>query len=119
MISPYGEFRDSPSQNDLEIPLSLRDKIETESEVDFFALNYDDFEKPMADHKRLEAQGFSSENTRKRIVSDNFESFDPSSNTDSFFTKDHTKSQFFPTESNSGGKPRITNYVCEIRRLLK
>ena len=111
MLSPFTNFDEGLSQTD-EIPLSLRDKIDSDADLDFFAMANDDFDKPLSGLMMLDIADFNDKSPRRRFISDDF------NNENANYSKDNKKSQFTDGDGRSS-RPRIANYVCEVRRLLK
>lgn len=94
---------------DIDIPLSLRDKIEANSEIDFFALG-EEFEKSPLGLKAITFNNEDDANHRKRLRSDDLHILKDAQD------YDRSKQEF---RESSGAKPKILNYVYEIRRFLK
>lgn len=112
------KFRDAQNpdeeffQDELEMPLSLRDKLDLETEVDFFAIaNQEEFEKPVSGLKALPWPPCEEDEKdhRKRFRSEDY-SYGPNYSGAGF----HQNS-----EKRNWQKPKVLNYICEVRRLLK
>jgi hypothetical protein len=105
--APYAVYHeDDRYQQELEMPLSLQDKLDLDADVDFFAAGVDDFESKTGGLKGLcwLPAGDESSDHRKRFRSEEFTN------------AGHQGNQGGPGSSQ---KPKILNYVCEVRRLLK
>ena len=101
-------------QQELEMPLSLRDKMDLDCEVDFFAAgNNDDYEKPLTGLKSIGWQPMAEDpnDHRRRFRSEEYPNNENAGASQS--------QQGWYGMNGGKDKPKILNYKCEVRRRLK